>query len=333
MYLTFLSLQSGYGTIATSVTQWDMRRYTDLDNNPAGHNTVVIREAFQSGSSTINFSQLNYVAGTLLSTAAFSDGSTCVLMDGSDVYGASRDDGWLDVMKRYACTLEGGRGSVLILGLLQTKPNRTSLTLVGSQYGGPDFTETSPASAELNIDEYFYTDTEAEVTGSEGGVLSEVLPYDRGAKKWCRHVDVEVSNDSKSVALRPQCGIGAFRSGDGMGVVSGISLMDDTEGHFEYDGLVTTVGIKKRRFRFVSNRPVGTEGDVRAFVLSPSLSSAPLNLPPPDPALENCSDDHGCDASGVPLKCSCLQLCVGQTLKRVTMANDDMVGINNAGPC
>lgn len=311
-----------------------------LDNNPAGHNTIVIREAFQSDSDTINFSQLNYVAGTLSSTTAFSDGSTCVLMEGSDIYGASRDDGWLDVMKRYSCALEGGRGSVLLLDLVQTKPNRIPLNLVGSQYGGPDFTEPSPASEELTIDEYFYTDTEAEVTVSEvGGVPSEVLPYDRGSTKWCSHVDVELLNGSTRVVLRPRCGIGAFRPGDGMGVISGISLADDAGGHFEYDGLVTALNdgfvahaLKKRRFRFVTDRLVGTQGDVRAFVLSPSLSSDLLN-PPPDPALENCSDDYGCGVGGSPLSCSCLQLCVGQTLKRVAVANGDIVDIEDAGSC
>ena len=73
----------GYGTIATSVNQYDMRRYMQLDNNPAGNNTVVIQEAFQPGSDTINFSQLNYVAGTLGPEISHSDGSSCVLMDGS----------------------------------------------------------------------------------------------------------------------------------------------------------------------------------------------------------------------------------------------------------
>lgn len=47
-----------------------------------------------------------------------------------------------------------------------------------------------------------------------------------------------------------------------------------------YDGLVTTVDrwfrehwLRKRRFRFVGDHPVGFEGDVRLFVLSPSLNA------------------------------------------------------------
>ena len=61
---------------------WDTRRYLYIDNNPAGHNTVVIREAFgdESGAggdpngnggsctgntSDINFSQMNQEVGSI----------------------------------------------------------------------------------------------------------------------------------------------------------------------------------------------------------------------------------------------------------------------------
>ena len=68
----------GYGTIATAVGPWDTRRLMFIDNSPAGHNTVVIREAYASRSSDsgttnlpadeeINFSQMNKVSGTMLS--------------------------------------------------------------------------------------------------------------------------------------------------------------------------------------------------------------------------------------------------------------------------
>ena len=55
----------GYGTIAsTSLSVEDTRRMELLDNNPAGHNTVIVREAFQSQANgddetEINFSQFN----------------------------------------------------------------------------------------------------------------------------------------------------------------------------------------------------------------------------------------------------------------------------------
>lgn len=51
-------------------------------------------------------------------------------------------------------------------------------------------------------------------------------------------------------------------------------------GRFVYDGLVTTVDrwfrehrLRKRRFRFVGDHAVGFEGDVRLFVLSPSVNA------------------------------------------------------------
>jgi hypothetical protein len=309
-----------------------MRRYSYLDNNPAGHNTIVIREAFQPGSDeTINFSQLNHVAGSL-SQVSTQEGS-CALMDGSEPYGASRPDGWLDLMKRYVCSL--GDGSNLILDLVQTKEDRTELNLYGSQYGGPDFSEPSPASQRLTIDEYFYIDTDADIQ-VVNGVATEVLPFVR-QMKWCSHVDAELLQNGSSIALRPACGIGGNREGDGMGVISGMTL-GSGQGIFEYDGLVTSVDrwfrpntLKKRRFRFVSDQTVGHEGDVRAFVLSPSRASSLLQAP--EVALENCSIEFGCGDLNSPIECSCVQLCVDQMLKRATVLNGELSDLENVGSC
>ena len=133
----------GYGTIATSVGSWDTRRYLYIDNNPAGHNTVVIREAFgdESGAacgdpngnggsctgntSDINFSQMNQEVGSISMANVTRDDddaqgqgaaaeeaaggamshNDCTLLDGSAVYGRNRPDGWLDVMRRYVCPM------------------------------------------------------------------------------------------------------------------------------------------------------------------------------------------------------------------------------------
>jgi len=331
-YGSRLISEFGYSTIATSISEEDMRRYEQHDNNPAGHNTLIIREAFQSGSDTINFSQLNYISGTM-SEIFFSDGSSCVLKDGSEVYGASRTDGWLDIMKRYFCTLEGGQGATLMLDIMQTKENREAMSLYGSQNGGPDFNESAPASQSLTIDEYFYTDTHAEISITND-IASEVLPFVR-TDKWCRHVDVELILDDKTVALRPVCGIGSFRPGDGIGVIAGISMA--ANGQFVYDGLITTHGqwedhkYKKRRFRFVTDQTVDSDGDVRAFVLSPSLSGNPLQ-PPDDVALSNCSADVSCTEAS-PIICSCIKMCIGGTLKRITVQSGEISDIDDIGSC
>jgi len=339
-YGSRLISEFGYSTIATSISQGDMRRYDQLDNNPAGHNTLIIREAFQSGSETINFSQLNYIKGTLSSELIFSDGTSCVLLDGSEVYGASRTDGWLDIMKRYFCTLEGGQGATLMLDIMQTKENREAMSLYGSQNGGPDFNE-STSHQSLTIDEYFYTDTHAEISITND-IASEVLPFVRtsgNADKWCRHVDVELilddNNNHSTVALRPVCGIGSWRPGDGMGVIAGISLA--ANGQFVYDGLITASGqwedhkYKKRRFRFVTDQTVDSDGDVRAFVLSPSLSATPLQ-PPDDVALSDCSTDISCGASPTII-CSCIEMCIGGSLKRITVQSGEIDDIEDIESC
>jgi hypothetical protein len=330
----------GYGTISTSVTEFDMRRYAYLDNNPAGHNTLVIREAFQPGSSDINFSQLNYVVGSMrdLRNSSY----PCVELDGSNVYGASRPDGWLDLMKRYTCALQSIPGAFLILDIIKVKVNRTSLTLYGSQYGGPSFAEGLPVHDRLTIDEYFYVETSASITVNNG-VATEILPFNKstlsyGAAKWCDHVDVDIVSPSSSQAiLRPACGIGDYRSGDGLGVISGLSVAD-SDAHFIYDGLVTTVDVwlkpnalKKRRFRFESVKTVGVEGDVRSFLLVPSLLESPFATP--YIKQEDCSITFGCAASRSPLLCSCIQYCIDTSLQWVIVFGGEMRHVGVVGRC
>ena len=113
----------GYGTIATAVGEWDFRRYKYIDNNPAGHNTVVIREAFDGD--TINLSQLHRAVGTI--AAVDISGSQCVELDGSVPYGAARPDGWLEIMRRYACPMSDG--SFVLMDVLQVKKDRSKLNL------------------------------------------------------------------------------------------------------------------------------------------------------------------------------------------------------------
>ena len=197
----------GYGTIASSVGKWDTRRYVYIDNNPAGHNTVVIREAYSDGSggacaasggggtctgnkSHINFSQMNNVDGAVSvanvsrdDAAAGSGGASsggasgggdgngggdgdadsCLLLDGSAVYGRDRPDGWLDLMSRYACPLSTDyavSGAFVLIDLLAVKPSREPLAIYGSQYsGGVDFNEPSPAAQQLHVEQYFYSGT------------------------------------------------------------------------------------------------------------------------------------------------------------------------------
>lgn len=335
---TRLLSEFSYGTIATSVNKFDMRRYQYLDNNPAGHNTVVIREAFQEGSADINFSQLSHVDGSLSEVTAGQ--TSCTLLDGSDVYGALRDDGWLDTMRRYSCTVPEAPGSFLMVDVLQVKSDRSPMSIYGSQYGGPSFYESSPASQRLRIDEYFHSDTAAPFELADG--IPRELPFDRsalssGERKWCQHVDVEVVRArNSSVALRPRCGIGSYRDADGMGIISGVSAAG--EGRFEYDGLITSVDrwlnphtLKKKRFRFVTDGTVGAEGDVRAFVLAPSAAGS--SHEPPHVQMERCAQEFGCEAGAAPVQCSCVQACLGESLQWLVVQENELRFVGSVGTC
>ena len=332
----------GYGTIATTSNAWDTRRLAYLDNNPAGHNTVVVREAFQDDDETeINFSQFSHVAGAL-STANVSRAEAeasvlppeCVLLDGSDVYGASRPDGWLSVMRRYVCM---AGETHMIVDLLQPKSGRVPLVLSGGASGGPPFNEGGVAHQALHLDEYFYTQTSAVLEFDADGKPSE-LPFDtpthpRASK--CAHVNVHVVQNGLAVELRPQCGLGSRRGPDGFGLIGGFSAVG---GSFVYDGLITTVDrwltphyYQKRRFRFVGNMATDSAGDVRAFVLASSPASNRSAMPAV--RMSECSAALGCGAAATPLECSCVQMCVGTTLRWAAVVVGKLVAVHVVGTC
>jgi len=58
----------------------------------------------------------------------------CVILDGSVVYGAARSDGWMELMRRYACPVSDG--SFVLVDILQVKENRSELNLqLGIHFG------------------------------------------------------------------------------------------------------------------------------------------------------------------------------------------------------
>ena len=342
----------GYGTIATAVGEWDMRRYEQIDNNPAGHSTLVVREAFAADSETINFSQMNKggTEGTLAAASAYLDDGMagCVELDGSTVYGSTRPGGWLDVMRRYACPLDedaplpgyAPSGSILVVDVMGVKPGREPLSMYGSQYTGPDFHEPSPASAALHLDEYFYSDTCATLeTDAEGGSVRETA-WDRaqlgGAAKWCRHVEVsdEGYHDAMHVlSLSPGTGIGSYREPDGFGAIGGHAQRG---GAFVYDGLITAPDrwgrahrLKKRRIRFVGSGTIDASGDVRTFLLAPSLNRSAL----PPISMRSCSQELGCGEAEAPIACSCVSVCVGTRLRWAVVVGSRLSLLRTVGTC
>ena len=362
----------GYGTIATAVGLWDTRRYEQIDNNPAGHNTVVVREAFVSGanSDTINFSQLNKgTPGTLAAANVSTDGvntvsasggaaSDCVELDGSAVYGSDKSNGWLDVMRRVACPLDPPppppspsspsssdalSGAFLVVDVLQVKAGRTALSIYGSLYGGPDFNEASPPSQALHLEEFWYTDTCAELVTDGNGALTAVeVPFDRAAlgtiAKWCKHVDTADEGrrgQAHMLRLTPGSGIGSYRDRDGFGVVAGYAAKG---GAFTIDGLITAPDrwgrahhLKKRRFRFVGAGPVDASGDVRAFVLAPSPASNSSALP--ELSMRNCTAELGCPSMDAPTSCWCVSVCLAPKLLWAAVVGGKLTALRTVGTC
>ena len=340
----------GYGAMSHVSDAGDYRRVEYLDNNPAGHNTVVVHEAFQTeDEGVINFSQLIGVPGELRvsnTTLREGDAGACLLLDGSTVYGSLRADGWLDVMRRYTCPV--GAAFVLI-DVLATKSAREPLVVPPGGNGGPGFDEGSTAHSRLHLEEYFHTDTAAVMqtsgtamspggssAASVGGVELPFNTAENPRASTCSHVDVTLRANSSEVLLQPRCGLMKGRPPDGLGLVVGFAAAG---GWFEYDGLVTTEdvyfnahGRKKRRFRFVGSDAVGTEGDVRAFVLAPSpahnRSAAPLVR------LSSCSEDVGCGAGAAsPLACSCIEICVGRALHWALVTEGRLAALQLVGEC
>ena len=310
---------------------------------------VVVKEAFQTeDEEVINFSQLSHVAGTLTvsdRTARHGDPGDCVLLDGSAVYGARRPDGWLDTMRRYSCPIGT---AFVVVDVLGVKASRAPLVLSGGAYTGPGFDEGATAHARLHLEEYFHVHTAA-VMSSSGAAMSHgasaasiggaELPFDtveNPRASICNHVDPSIQDGGATVLLEQRCGLGKDRAEDGNGLVTGFAVGG---GQFEYDGLVTTEDRyftphyhKLRRFRFVGSSDIGTEGDVRAFVLSSSSPSSPADLP--TARMTSCANELGCTPeTETALDCSCVQICTGNELRWAVVVDGHLIGMLVVGTC
>eukprot|EP00729_Bicosta_minor_P025795 gene25795-24378_t len=351
----------GYGTFATSTDPngWDHRRYLNVDNTPAGHNTVVVREAdmmvSQGGDDIeINYSQLTHQAGTTsldqgdgsgtASNGGSGDGggsspTDCVLLDGSNVYGATWTNGWFEYMQRWACPFAGDGGHFMIVDAFAVKRNRSApMAKYGSIHSdGFDFLEASTHNLnELTVDEYFHAPTW--LNGKDLSQMSEAERHfpaqeDRPAFcadddsstpciKKCLHVEatiVDGSNDAV-VELESKCGFGDedFLPGDAVGRVHGWS-MQQQGGNFVYDGLTTgeerwgSSTLHQNRFRYVSNSKLTAAGDMRAFV----LTSARKPATPPPTWVQACAGDNG-----VGTKAWCVSACVGTVQMDISLASN-----------
>ncbi|NQY91631.1 MAG: hypothetical protein HRT46_08225 [Deltaproteobacteria bacterium] len=77
------------------------------DNNPTGHNTLVVPEALWDGDPSTNTSQVEDTPGVIESLNV--SGIELLHLDGDAVYGRDDlDDGWLDTFDRWLLPLDGG---------------------------------------------------------------------------------------------------------------------------------------------------------------------------------------------------------------------------------
>ena len=316
----------GYGTIGKAVDRFDARRLAEMDNSPVGHNTIIIREAYYGNSDEINFSQLSYVAGTIKKLMLEQVDLLCARLDGSEIYGASRTNGWFQRMIRWTCAI--GTGSFIIIDSFATQAGRLPQSIYGAAYGGPSFAEEARgagAQDEVLVDNYFHTPSWLQGQVIDGWT-AEAMAFERSkAPSRCSHTDVELVggfNASRAV-LRSRCGLESNTVGDAVGHLNAWSKLG---GRFIYDGLVSSPdrwGVKKlhqHRFRYEGMSTVGPAGDIRVFLLTTHVEPADHT-----PSwIANCSEDK-----------SCISVCVGTKLYRfnVSLFNSNFDAIDTEQVC
>ena len=278
-----LLTELGYGYIAEAVGQYDGRRFEQIDNNPSGHNTLVIRDAYPEGDDEINFSQLAYEEGTVTKTSGL--GLGCMHLDGGNVYGASRANGWFQYMHRWACEI--GTGHFLIVDSFAAQAGREPLAIYGAQYGGPNFQERDRsgdgdgAQSQLTVDEYFHTPSWLQGTDTSGYTEAQIAFNFTAAQSRCSHADVEIAGiaDTRAI-LRSRCGENGAE-GDAVGEITSWSRGG---GRFAYDGLISSENrwgsrvLNMNRMRYEGSSTVGPDGDVRVFLMTSGWAPG---MPPP----------------------------------------------------
>jgi len=112
------------------------------DNNPTGHNTLVVPEATLPGQPTTNASQIEDEAGTISLESI--DGFEVLRLDGSAVYG--RDDpalGWMEFFERRLLALS--EGHFLVIDALEVRSDRPDSAV--SEYWHSFYQEAPPEPA------------------------------------------------------------------------------------------------------------------------------------------------------------------------------------------
>jgi hypothetical protein len=135
-----LLMDFGYGSIGGNLYEIDPSLGT-FDNNPVGHNTLVIPAALQDNTPMTNTSQIDGEEGTI--SLQDIDGVSVMTLDGSAVYGRDHEDyGWLSSFTRMYIGLE--EGHILVLDSLTARADRGAI--VAEEYWIADSYDAQTAS-------------------------------------------------------------------------------------------------------------------------------------------------------------------------------------------
>jgi|GEM_PF-1355515 len=134
-----LLVDFGYGSIGNDRYE-SYPDYQTFDNNPMGHNTLVIPEAYNGTDLSTNTSQIDGEVGTISQFTL--DGHTLISMDGSAVYGRDNLDlGWMEHFERMYLPFDDG--VIFVIDSMQARadrglisPEEYWLTYTGSSAAG-----------------------------------------------------------------------------------------------------------------------------------------------------------------------------------------------------
>lgn len=147
-----LLIDSGYGDLNSD--RYETEPDMPPDQNPTGHNTLVIPEALRDGDASTNTSQIEDASGTV---AAETIGSTEVIhLDGATVYGAeSTEYGWLSAFDRWL--LHVGDGHFMVVDSFAVRDDRGSAMVeerwhLGRTSPAPEDCSSRSSHADYDID-------------------------------------------------------------------------------------------------------------------------------------------------------------------------------------
>ena len=115
-----LLVDYGYGSIGSNRYE-TYPDYQTFDNNPTGHNTLVIPETYQGTDLSTNTSQIDGEVGTMSQFTL--DGYTLISLDGSAVYGRDNVEyGWMEHFERLYLPFDDG--TIFVIDSLQARSDR-----------------------------------------------------------------------------------------------------------------------------------------------------------------------------------------------------------------